>query len=126
MSNVLQQALREATAELTNHASRLMRRAYLKGLERGAAIAESGAAQDSCGDAAGAKVAAAIRDEAVRSIIHQSEAEWWAWAFKHLSYKAPEQLEYVAGQLAFAYRWDLTKDQVIDKLLGRNQDTNPS
>ncbi len=53
----------------------------------------------------------------------QTEAQWWEWAFSHLSYKAPEQMEHAARVLASQYRWELPKGQVLEKLLGREKGT---
>lgn len=50
----------------------------------------------------------------------QTEADWWSWAYRHLSYKAPEQLEHAARHFAFTYRWALPKEQVVAKLLGKD------
>ncbi len=49
----------------------------------------------------------------------QTEADWWKWAYNHLSYKPPEQIEYAARQMAFTYRWALPPEQVVAKLLGQ-------
>ena len=51
--------------------------------------------------------------------FEQTEADWWKWAYNHLSYKPPEQLEHAARHFAFTYRWGLSKERVVAKLLGQ-------
>ncbi len=60
----------------------------------------------------------------VRTMRHsqngQSETDWWHWAYSQLTYKAPEQLESSARQLAVTYGGGMEQERVVSRLLDKD------